>query len=147
MITTDKLKSLKEVLQCSITEIDDLLRTRPVDKLFKSSKDYQTALKACSLAPQEYYKLRLFDTEITLNYSFRDMKFYFHIETLKYEFLRKISFTDFVSHYKLCPTGFQKDNFIIPKESEFESIVKMFYELCRIFLGFYTDENALFIYQ
>lgn len=147
MITIEKLKEFKSALEDCMQQCNELIRMRPAERLFTNSDDYYISLKSCEYCPQDYYKIRLFDTEATLRYSKRDKKFYFHIETVKYDFLRKTAFNDFLSQNKLKRVGVEDNNFMIPSNTSFGDVVKLFYKLCLVISSLYLGEEKLFIYS
>lgn len=146
MITTEKLKQLRECLTISLNHLDELLRVRQKEKLFDNADDYLIQLKSCKYVPQDFYRLRIFDTEIYLKFNLRLKKYYISIETLKYRFFSKISFNDFIKKYNLKTDSFEK-NWFIPQDFNFEEIVKIFSEFCIMYLSLYTSEHQLFYYQ
>ena len=146
MITTEKLKTLREALTISLTQLDELLRVRQKEKLFDNADDYYVQLRSCEYVPQDFYRLRIFDTEIFLKFNQRIKKYYINIETLKYEFFRKTSFNEFMSKYKIKTDTFEK-NWFIPQTYKFDEIIKIFSEFCIMFLSLYTSETELFYYK
>lgn len=153
MITTDLLIQFKDTLDLCNQQVTELLQTRQKRNLFKNSEDYQTALKACQWFPSEYYKLRIFDTELTLCFNARSKKFYINCETNKYNFLHKLEFLDFIKEYNLeynpDLSHFNIDQFKIffKKDYDFDSIIKIFLKFCNLFLTLYIDSDKLFIYN
>lgn len=146
MITTEKLKMLREALNISLTQLDELLRVRQKEKLFDNADDYYVQLRSCEYVPQDFYRLRIFDTEIFLKFNQRIKKYYINIETLKYEFFRKTSFNEFMTKYKIKTDTFEK-NWFIPQTYKFDEIIKIFSEFCIMFLSLYTSETELFYYK
>lgn len=145
MITTEKLKIFKDTISQVQIELDELLRQRQQEKLFKNADDYYLSLNACKWCPQDFYKLRIFDTEIYLKFNIKQKKYYIRIQTLKYEFFRKQTFIDFVSKYKLKVNDFS--NSITIPEVSFEEVIKIFSEFCILFLSLYVNIDKLFIYN
>jgi len=146
MITTEKLKLLEDTLTIGLEQIKELLRVRQKEKLFDNADDYYVQLKSCKYVPQDYYRLRIFDTEIYLKFNRRLNKYYIAIETLKYEFFRKISFNEFMTKYKMNTDTIEK-NYYIPQIYTFDEIIKIFSEFCIMFLSLYTIEEQLFYYK
>lgn len=149
MITIEKLKCFREVLEEITIQTDELLKVRPINKLFTNSDDYYQALKTCEYCPQDYYHARFFDTNITLMFNRRNKKFYINFDTLKTEYLNKLSFLEFVSENKLINDGIRRYNYFIPQDYSFEKIVNIFYKITKLFCDLYLveDEGKLFIYQ
>ena len=59
MITTEKLKEFQKILKDTQIQLDELLRIRSQEKLFKNSEDYYQSLKACKYCPQDYFNSML----------------------------------------------------------------------------------------
>lgn len=147
MITTEKLKSLNDILKESQIQIEELLRVRTNEKLFDNSNDYYVQLQACKFCPQDYYNARFFDTYIELKFSRSSKEFYIRIDTVKYEYFRFLSHSEFLSKYKLKIHQAYPQNFYIPKDLKFNDVCKIFYKYCDLILSFYISEEELFYYK
>lgn len=153
MITTDLLKQFKDSLDICNQQVTALLQQRQKSKLFKDSEDYELSLKACKWYPSEYYKIRLFDEELTLMFNSRKNQFYINLETNNYNFVRKETILEFIQEnnliYKPDISHFNIDNFKVyyPKEYEFENIVKVFLKFSCLFLQLKIGSENLFIYN
>lgn len=147
MITVEKLKELKTILQESQIQIDELLRYRSNEKLFDNANDYYVQLKNCKYVPQDYYNARFFDTYIELKFARKSKEFYIRIDTVKFEFMRYISFDEFVSKYKLKRLQAYPNNLYIPQNNNFNDVCKIFYRFCDLILSFYISEEELFYYK
>ena len=153
MITTDVLKQFKDSLDICNQQVTELLQQRQKNKLFKNSEDYELALKACQWYPSEYYKIRLFDEEITLMFNSRKNKFYINFDTQDYNVIRKETILEFIKDNKLIYnpdiSHFNIDNFKVyfPDFYEFEKIVNIFLKFCCLFMQIKIGSENLFIYN
>lgn len=147
MITTEKLRELNNILKETQIEIEELLRVRDNPSLFKNSDDYYVQLKACQYVPQDYFNARFFDTYIELKYSRKSKEFYIRIDTQKFEYLRYISYSEFIHENKLKQIQAYPNNLYISKDLSFENVCKIFYRYCALILSFYLSEEQLFFYK
>lgn len=153
MITTDLLKQFKDSLDITNQQVTALLQQRQQKKLFKNADDYELALKACKYYPSEYYKVRLFDDQITLMFDSRKKLYYINLETQNIDFIRKIEFIEFISDNKLIYkpnlTHFNVEEFKVyyPEEYDFKFIIKLFMEFCNLYLKLQINSDKLFIYN
>lgn len=153
MITTDLLKQFKDSLDICNTQVTQLLQQRQKRELFKNAEDYKLELKACEYYPSEYFKLRIFDNELTLMFNSRLKKYYINLETQDFKFIRKLEVLEFISknnlEYNPDVRHFNIDIFKVyfPKDYDFENIRNIFIKFCNLYLILYINSDSLFIYN
>lgn len=146
-LTIEKLRQFQKTLEVIKFETDTLIAARDRIALFKNAEDYHIALNAHKHCPQDYYKVRFFDFEVSLSFNHRTNKFYLHLETLNTDFIRSLNFIEFVSKYKLTQNNISEKNYFIPQELKFEECVKLFGEFCILLIQDYISQDKLFYYK
>lgn len=146
MLTTQKLKEFSKTVDELKLELNELLHQRTQKHLFDNLNDFEHSKIAVSFCPQDYYNIRFFDLNASLNLNRHTKRFYLFIETTRFDFYRCVSFTDLLCKYNIEIAKLSDKNFILSENTDFEKAVKIFYELCNIIVAFYIGENKLFVY-
>lgn len=141
MITRNNVYQLKKYLEDTLVICNQMIQTREINKLFTCDKDYRDSKIACKIVPDEFYKIRLFDTEISLCYNSRTKQYFIKIDTHN-----DLPFS--VSEVnKKFKNGFEKINFdgyirlTIEKDLQFEKIIILFEEFVRWYLYLINKNN------
>lgn len=143
MLTTNKLKAFKEQLDLLKIELDELLRVRVKEKLFDSPQDYNASLKSLNYCPDEYYKLRLFDTEIKLCFNNRNKQFYIYFDTLQFQIVRDFSFNEFLKEFNITLSKVSDKQFLL-NEKDLNKAISIFEIFCIKVLKIHNSEDSLF---
>ena len=102
MLTLLNVKQFKTELQNMLNITNELIKVRTEEKMFKNSDDYYTSLEACKFYPSDYYKVRLFDVEIYLNFNYRQKLYTAKFESIKpFGFLKRYDVLDFCKKSKI----------------------------------------------
>lgn len=143
MITTDKLKAFKEQLDLVKIELDELLRVRVKEKLFDSPADYNACLKSLNYCPEEFYKLRLFDSEIKLCYNNRLKSYYIYFDTQQFSIIRDYAFNEFLKEFKITISKVSDKQFNL-NVKDLNKAVSVFEIFCIKILKLHNSEESLF---
>lgn len=147
MINTEQLKEFRQTLEIITAQTDELISQRSKPRLFKNADDYYKQLKNMKYCVAGNYLVRIFDTQLDLNFNFRVNKYYIYIDTIHYEFMRRIEFSDMVSKYKLTQNSLSDKIYFIPQDYVFEDVVKIFSEISILILQLYISQDKLFYYK
>ena len=71
MINTDQLKEFRQTLEIITAQTDELISQRSKPHLFKNADDYYKQLKNMKYCVAGNYLVRIFDTQLDLNFNFR----------------------------------------------------------------------------
>lgn len=127
MVTLENLKSLKETIDLFKVQLDETLRVRTEDRLFKSSDEYFRTLRNIKYFPQDYFQFRMFDFILCLKYNNRIKRYYLNIEQLKEYSIDISDYYSFVKKHNL-KTSPNDLKLYIPQEKLFEDSFKIFLE-------------------
>lgn len=83
MLSRNSLVQLKKELK-ELDQVIDVVISNPLsDKpLFDSEQDYYDSLRAQNKVPQDYYRFRFFDVELSIEYNLKTKKYFFVHESL-----------------------------------------------------------------
>lgn len=143
MVTTEKLKAFKKQLDLLKIELDELLRVRVREKLFDSPADYNACLKSLDYCPDEFYKLRLFDTEIKLCYNNRIKSYYIYFDTQQFSIIRDYTFIEFLKEFKITISKVSDKQFNL-NEKDLNKAVSTFEIFCITVLKLHNSQDSLF---
>lgn len=144
MLTLENVKQFQKELEQLNALCKDMIRVRTEQKMFKNSDDYYNSLKTCQWFPQDYYKIRLFDSELYLKFNNRTKCFYAHFETIqKVEFLYRFDVTDFCKSHDIKLMS-EHNRFIFSKEKDFKEVVREFMYLIKLYIEYLLTQDTLF---